>query len=72
VAPPGRAVGQRADTAPLVLPLAPARTLLTRLSDALAELLSAHRVSAQLIEAEQAQVLEHRLAATAQPQTWSA
>nr|WP_193345671.1 hypothetical protein [Blastococcus saxobsidens] len=50
---------------PLVMPLAPARTLLTRFPDALAELLSAHRVPAQLIEAERAQALEHRLAATA-------
>lgn len=50
---------------PLVMPLAPARTLLTRLPDALAELLAAHRVSAHLIETERAQALEHRLAATA-------
>ncbi len=50
---------------PLVMPLAPARTLLTRFPDALADLLFAHRVSAQLIEAERAQALEHRLAATA-------
>jgi hypothetical protein len=50
---------------PLVMPLAPAKTLLHRLPDALAELLSAHRVPAQLIEVELAQALEHRLAATA-------
>jgi hypothetical protein len=50
---------------PLIMPLAPAKTLLTRFPDALAELLSAHRVPAQLIEAEGAQALEHRLAATA-------
>ena len=50
---------------PLVMPLAPAKTLLHRLPDALAELLSAHRAPAQLIEAERAQALEHRLAATA-------
>ena len=50
---------------PLVVPLAPAKTLLTRFPDALAELLAAHRVPAQLIEAERAQALEHRLAATA-------
>ena len=45
--------------------LAPARTLLSRFPDELAELLSAHRVTAQLVEAERAQALEHRLAATA-------
>ena len=50
---------------PLVMPLAPARTLLHRLPDALAEVLSAHRAPAQLSEAEQVQALEHRLAATA-------
>jgi hypothetical protein len=49
---------------PLVMPLAPAKTLLTRLPDALAELLSAHRVPARLVEAERAQALDHRLAAT--------
>ena len=47
---------------PLVMPLAPAKTLLHRLPDALAKLLSAHRVPAQLIQAERAQALEHRLA----------
>ncbi len=50
---------------PLVMPLTPARTRLTRFPDALAELLSAHRVPAQLIEAERVQALDHRLAATA-------
>ena len=50
---------------PLVMPLAPAETLLTRFPDALAELLAAHRVPAHLIEAERAQALEHRLVATA-------
>jgi hypothetical protein len=50
---------------PLVLPLAPAKTLLTRFPDALAELLAVHRVPPQLIEVERAQALEHRLAATA-------
>jgi hypothetical protein len=50
---------------PLIMPLAPARTLLTRFPDALADLLSAHRVPAQLVEAERAQAFEHRLAATA-------
>ncbi|HTE73262.1 MAG TPA: hypothetical protein VK640_08690 [Actinomycetes bacterium] len=45
---------------PLLMPLAPARTLLTRFPDALADLLSAHRVPAQLIEAERAQTLEHK------------
>ena len=50
---------------PLVMPPAPAKTLLNRLPDALAELLSAHRVPAPLIDAERAQALEHRLAATA-------
>jgi hypothetical protein len=50
---------------PLVLPLAPAKTLLTRFPDVLAELLAAHRVPPQLIEVERAQALEHRLAATA-------
>jgi hypothetical protein len=50
---------------PLVMPPAPVKTLLNRLPDALAELLSAHRVPAPLIDAERAQALEHRLAATA-------
>ena len=50
---------------PLVLPLAPATTLLDRLPDALTELLSLHRVPAPLIEAEHAEALEHRLAPTA-------
>jgi len=45
---------------PLLMPLAPARTLLTRFPDALADLLSAHRVPSQLIEAERAQTLEHK------------
>src|SRR3954454_405174 len=49
---------------PLVLPLAPAKTLLTRLPDALAELLSADRVPAPLIEAEHVEALEHPLAPT--------
>lgn len=50
---------------PLVMPLAPARTLLTRLPDALAELLSAHRVPAPLIDREHAEARDHRLAPTA-------
>ena len=50
---------------PLVLPLAPARTLLHRLPDAFAELLSAHGVPAPLIEAEHNEGLNHRLAPTA-------
>lgn len=50
---------------PLVMPLSPARTLLTRFPDALAGLLAAHGVPARLIEAERAQALEQRLAATA-------
>src|SRR3954451_14071343 len=50
---------------PLVMPLAPARTLLHRLPDALAEVLSAHGVPARHIEAERAHALEHRLAVTA-------
>jgi hypothetical protein len=44
------------------VPLAPAKTLLTRLPDALAELLSAHRAPAPLIEAEHVEALEHRSA----------
>ena len=50
---------------PLVMPLAPVKMLLARFPDAVAELLSAHRVPAQLVEFERAQALEHRLAATA-------
>jgi hypothetical protein len=50
---------------PLVMPLAPAKTLLTRFPGVLAELLSAHQVPAPLIEGEHAEALEHRLAATA-------
>lgn len=47
------------------MPLAPAKTLLHRLPDALAELLSAHGVPAPLIEAEHADALDHRGAPTA-------
>ena len=50
---------------PLLLSLAPAKTLLDRLPDAFAELLSVHRVPAPLIQAERAEALEHRLAPTA-------
>ncbi len=50
---------------PLVMSLTPARTLLHRLPDALAEVLSAHGVPARLIEAERVHALEHRLAVTA-------
>lgn len=50
---------------PLVMPLAPATTLLTRLPDALAEVLSAHRLPAPLVDGEHAAALEHRLAPTA-------
>jgi hypothetical protein len=50
---------------PLVLPLAPAKTLLHRLPDGLAELLSAHGVPAALIEADHAEALDHRVAPTA-------
>ena len=50
---------------PLVMPLAPARTLLTRFPDALAELLAAHRVPAPLIDSEHAEARDHRLAPTA-------
>jgi hypothetical protein len=50
---------------PLVLPLGPAKTLLHRVPDALAELLSAHGVPAPLIEAEHAEALDPRVAPTA-------
>ena len=50
---------------PLVLPLAPAKTLMHRLPDALVELLSAHQVPTPLIRAEHAEALDHRLAPTA-------
>src|SRR3954466_8854198 len=50
---------------PLVMPLAPVKTLLDRLPDALAELLSPPRAPARPVETERAQALEHRLAATA-------
>ena len=49
---------------PAVLPLAPAKTLLHRLPDALAELLTAHGVPAALVEAERAEAIEHRVAPT--------
>lgn len=39
--------------------------MLTRFPDSLAQLLSAHRVPAQLVEAERARALEHQLAAAA-------
>jgi hypothetical protein len=50
---------------PLVMPLAPARTLLTRLPDALAELLSAQRLPAPMIDREHAEARDQRLAPTA-------
>jgi hypothetical protein len=59
-----RATPKRAASSAVLCPLAPAKTLLTRLPDALAELLSAHRAPASLIEAEHAEALEHRLAPT--------
>lgn len=50
---------------PLITPLAPAATLLSRLPDALVELLDAHRVPAPLIRAERMHASEQRLAPTA-------
>lgn len=50
---------------PLITPLAPAKTLLRRLPDAIAELLTAHRVPAALVEAERAHAADCRLAPTA-------
>lgn len=50
---------------PLIMPLAPAKTLLGRLPDALAELLTAHHVPASLVDAERVQAADSRLAPTA-------
>jgi hypothetical protein len=50
---------------PLLMPLAPARTLLARIPGAVAELLAAHRLPAPFIDAERAAMAEARLAPTA-------
>ncbi|WP_299038726.1 DUF6933 domain-containing protein [uncultured Pseudokineococcus sp.] len=50
---------------PAVLPLAPARTLLERLPDALAEVLGAHHVPPGVVEAEHSAMSPARLAPTA-------
>ena len=50
---------------PLLMPLAPARTLLARLPGAVADLLAAHRLPAPFIDAERAAMGEVRLAPTA-------
>jgi hypothetical protein len=50
---------------PLLMPLAPARTLLARVPGAVAELLAAHRLPTSSIEAERAAMTEVRLAPTA-------
>ena len=50
---------------PLLMPLAPARTLLARIPGAVAELLAAHRLPAPFIDAERAAMAEVRLAPTA-------
>jgi hypothetical protein len=50
---------------PLLMPLAPARTLLARIPGAVAELLAAHRLPAPFIDAERAAMGEVRLAPTA-------
>jgi hypothetical protein len=50
---------------PLLMPLAPARTLLARIPGAVAELLAAHRLPAAFIDAERAAMAEVRLAPTA-------
>lgn len=50
---------------PAVLPMAPARRLLDRLPDAVAELLDAHGVPAPVVEAERARMTECRVAPTA-------
>ena len=50
---------------PAVLPLAPARTLLERLPDALAAVLGAHHVPGDVVEAEHAAMSPARLAPTA-------
>jgi hypothetical protein len=50
---------------PLLMPLAPARTLLDRIPGAVAELLAVHRLPAPFMEAERAAVAELRLPPTA-------
>jgi hypothetical protein len=50
---------------PLLMPLAPTRTLLARIPGAVTELLAAHRLPAPFIDAERAAMAEVRLAPTA-------
>ena len=50
---------------PLLMPLAPARTLLARIPGAVADVLAAHRLPAAFIDAERAAMGEVRLAPTA-------
>jgi hypothetical protein len=50
---------------PLLMPLAPARTLLDRIPGAVTDLLAAHRLPAPFIDAERAAMAEVRLAPTA-------
>jgi hypothetical protein len=52
---------------PLLMPLAPARTLLARIPGAVADLLAAYRLPAPFIDAERAAMAEVRLAPTANP-----
>ena len=65
MAPSDRAIGQVADAVASRHAADACQEAVTRFPDALAELLSAHRPPAQLIEAEQGQALEHRLTAPA-------
>jgi hypothetical protein len=58
-------MANQATLLPLLIPLAPAKTLLERIPDAVTQLLGAHRLSTPFIETERAAMTEVRLAPTA-------
>jgi len=62
---PAALVVNEATLLPAVVPLAPARTLLERLPDAIAEVLGAHHVPPDVVEAERTAMSPVRLAPTA-------
>lgn len=62
---PAALVVNEATLLPVVVALAPAKTLLARLPDAIADVLGAHHVPADLVEAERAAMATVALAPTA-------
>jgi hypothetical protein len=50
---------------PVLIPLAPAATLLDRVGDHIATVLAAHAAPAAIVDSERRQMTEHRLAGTA-------